>query len=982
MYIDKYIYNRLNLVFPYSVHYKKISFLLLFLLGFCIKGVAQRYNFEQYDIEDGLSQSQVTSIVQDSKRRLWVTTLGGISCFNGKQFTSYSKTNGLNSNFTLSLAVNRKNDLLFIGSARGISKYDGQSFYNYPNSDRWVNRLATDKKGTTYALNGKRLFKVNERNFEMIAVTPDTAETLTTIKTDATGKVWAAVYTKGLYYLENNKWIALQLDNTITDLIVTNILIDSFNKNKIWLLTTDGVYIAQNKTLSRVLPQIEIKCMSIEQDHKGNIWIGTNRGAYYVTPERVIHFNSKNGFTDNVVNEIFRDAENNIWLGTDGSGIYKFNDSYVTFDETQGLNSKIVMTIAKGPGPGEIWMGSYSGIFVYKNKLVSKVTIPSRNETSSHINFLYADHKKNIWIGTPGGGLWMYNGKQIEQIDKGYRSIAYNAIIEDSSNNIWLSTNYGCFQYEESSKKLIRITTQFGGGLLEMGRDSIIMGSQDGAYLITEKKNARRLNIGGVNGSSILCMLKVREYIIFGTADYGIFIWNSKTGTTRNISSKTGLVSDHIYSLLKDSRGIIWVGTGRGINKLSSADFNIIKNTDENDLLVECNQNAMIETNGCIWIGTTKGALVYRVNPVAASKINPYIYISSVNVPAGNYKGKDLNKQLILPYKNNSITVNYTGIYLSNPAAVMYRYRLIGMDSNYSQPSSNSSMNFTSIPPGKYTFQVKAVTKHGLISVNTASFSFEILPPYYQTTLFKFFTVFLIIILIMLTVYIILTLNERKRKLRLRIKLEEQFKIRKQTAEDFHDDLGNKLTRITVLSEVLSSMINKDDTEKRAILTKISKNVDELYIGTRDILWSLNPKNDTLSQLLNHIKDFGNEMFNETAISFKVDIDTAGKDSKLSLDMSRNILMIFKESIHNALKHANAHHVTFSTRLNNGLLLITLEDDGPGFDTEYAKNGHGINNMYVRAKRIRADLNITSGSSGTAICLTVNFSTLKHFKNV
>lgn len=178
MYIDKYIYNRLNLVFPYSVYYKNILFFLLFLLVFCVNGVAQRYNFEQYDIEDGLTQSQVTSISQDGKHRLWITTLGGISCFNGKQFTSYSKTNGLNSNFTLSLAVNKQKDLLFIGSAKGISKYDGHSFYNYPNSDRWVNRLTTDKNGTTYALNGKRVFKINDRNFELTAVTADTAEIL------------------------------------------------------------------------------------------------------------------------------------------------------------------------------------------------------------------------------------------------------------------------------------------------------------------------------------------------------------------------------------------------------------------------------------------------------------------------------------------------------------------------------------------------------------------------------------------------------------------------------------------------------------------------------------------------------------------------------------------------------------------------------------------------------------------------------------
>ncbi|RZL17951.1 MAG: ATPase, partial [Pedobacter sp.] len=773
-----------------------------------------------------------------------------------------------------------------------------------------------------------------------------------------------------------------ELDKAITDLIVTDMLVDRIVGDKIWLLTTEGVYIAQNNSLTRVLPQIKVRCMSIEQDHKGNTWIGTNQGAYYVTPERVVHFTAKNGFTDNVVNEIFRDIENNIWLGTDGSGIYKFNDNYVTFDETQGLSSKIVMTIAKGPQTGEIWMGSYNGISVYKNKAVSGVTIPSMNEISSHINFLYTDHNKHIWIGTPGGGLWKYNGTRIEQMDKGYRAIAYNAIIEDSSNNIWLSTNFGCFRYTYSSRKLTQITSQFGGGLLEMGRDSIILGSQNGAYLLTGQKDVRRMDIKGVNGSSILCMLKVREHIIFGTADYGLFIWDSKTGTIRNISSRTGLVSDHIYSLLLDSRGVIWVGTGRGINKLNSTDFNVIKNTNENDLLVECNQNAILETEGKIWIGTTKGALVYRVNPVKASNIKPFIYISSVQAHADTYKGKALSRKVVLPFKNNGVTVNYAGIYLSNPAAVMYRYRLIGLDSAYSEPSSNSSMTFTSIPPGKYTFQVNAVTKHGLTSANTASFTFEILPPYYQTTLFKIAMVFLTIILIILTVYIILTLNERKRKFRLRIKLEEQFKIRKQTAEDFHDDLGNKLTRITVLSEVLSSMINKDDTEKRAILSKINKNVDELYIGTRDILWSLNPKNDTLSQVLDRIKDFGNEMFNETSITFKVDIDIDGKDTKLSLDMSRNILMIFKESIHNALKHANASNVTFSARLNDGMLLISLQDDGPGFDTEYAKNGHGVNNMYVRAKRIKADLNITSGASGTAVCLIVNFSTLKHFKNV
>ncbi|WP_449439392.1 ATP-binding protein [Pedobacter steynii] len=361
-------------------------------------------------------------------------------------------------------------------------------------------------------------------------------------------------------------------------------------------------------------------------------------------------------------------------------------------------------------------------------------------------------------------------------------------------------------------------------------------------------------------------------------------------------------------------------------------------------------------------------------------KVKPYIYINSVSTTP-NSKPEYVEGVLTLPYNHNRININYTGIYLKNPGALMYRYRLIGLDSKFSQPGSNSSMNFTAIPAGKYKFEVKAVTKDGLSSINTASVSFEILPPYYQTPLFKFCIVMLILALILFTVYTILMFNERKRKLRLKIKLEEQFKIRKQTAEDFHDDLGNKLTRITVLSEVLGSMIDKDDIEKRNILKKIHCNVNELYSGTRDILWSLNPKNDSLDQVLNHIKDFGQEMVNETPILFKFDIDLNNKYTKLSLDMSRNILMIFKESIHNSLKHAKANVINFEAKLNNGMLLITLQDDGIGFDTKNPNEGHGMHNMYVRAKRINADLNIISNENGTSVLLLVNFSTLKHFKN-
>ena len=203
--------------------------------------------------------------------------------------------------------------------------------------------------------------------------------------------------------------------------------------------------------------------------------------------------------------------------------------------------------------------------------------------------------------------------------------------------------------------------------------------------------------------------------------------------------------------------------------------------------------------------------------------------------------------------------------------------------------------------------------------------------------------------------------------------LEEQFKIRKQTAEDFHDDLGNKLTRISVLSEVLSSMTDENDLEKRTIIQKIKTNVNELYTGTKDILWSLDPKHDTIGELLNYIKEFGYEMFNDTPIRFEEETIINDSERRLSLEMSRNILMIFKEAINNALKYSNADCINFIAKMNDNLLEITLSDNGRGFDLASATNGQGLNNMQVRASRIKGNLNITSNHYCTTIALSVKF---------
>lgn len=989
MYRYKYIYSGLHPEVLPTVHYKKIIFIGLSLLFNSLYSFSQRYNFRQYDIEDGLTQSQVTAITQDSKRRLWVTTLGGVSCFNGKQFCSYTKTNGLNNNFTLALSLN-KNDEIWVGTAWGISKFNGQKFHNYKQTKEWIGKLVTSHEGIVYGLSSTKLFKTSETGTEFLNISSGSDDQVTALRADENGKIAVAVLRKGIFYLENEKWRPHPLNDQLKNLYITDFFRDRFHENKLWFLTNEGLFAAED---SKITQYISGKFKVIEQDSKSNIWIGSANGAYYLTDTALIHFNGKNGFSNNMVNAIFKDAENNIWLATDGTGLFRFIDrSYVIFDESQGLRSRIVMSLAKGPTAEEIWMGTYGGLFQYKNGQIKEISIPSGMESSRNINFLYNDRAKNIWIGTVYGGLWRYNGKRMEQMAKDQHAIAYNTILEDSRGQIWLSTNAGCFLLDQQRKELKWVSKQFGSTLLETSQGEMMVGTQDGAYLINAKHEVSPLKLPQLAGSSILCMAKSAGTILFGTSDNGVLVWNPKTGKTRTINTHDGLASDHIYSMLADDQGIIWVGTGKGINKINTSNFSVIKNNNEQPLLVECNQNAILQDQNKVWIGTTKGAVVYNSASYIPKSGKPYIYINSVTAFAQNkgnqqkqqttFNAGDLGGIIRLPYQQNNIIVNFTGIFLTNPESLLYQYRLIGLDTKFSETVSNTSMNFTSVPPGRYTFQVKAITKNGTSSVNAASFTFEITPPYYQTGVFRLFIFVLIVLLILLAVYVIINLKERKRKLRLKIKLEEQFKVRKQTAEDFHDDLGNKLTRISVLSEVLSSMIDEKDTEKRNIISKINDNVNELYRGTKDILWSLNPKNDKLSELLEHIREFGKEMFNSTPVRFEDHIHLNHHDGKLSLDMSRNLLMIFKEAIHNALKHSRAGVVIFSAAVQGGVLEIGVKDDGKGLDAAASMDGHGINNMNVRAQRINAKLNINSDHSGTEIMLRVNLSTLMRAKNV
>ena len=964
--------------------------MLLCVVWFCLIQThpvfAQKYTFSHFDIEDGLIQSQVNKFSMDSDHRLWIATFGGACRFDGKDFLSYSRQDGLPNNF-VGTVFSDKTGHTWFGTLDGMAMLYNGKIKNYKPSISLkrsvVTSITQDGAGTIWVIMGYRLFKITGDKMQPEILSD--SDKVTAIAVDSSGKLYAAVYQKGIYNLSGNKWVySTPFQAKYASVQVKEILFDRFDKQKIYILTWNGLYYISNNQImpyaAKQMATVKEQLLSIAQDAFGDLWIGTDNGAYCIMDDEIIHYNSSNGLTDNSIADIYNDADNNLWLGSLGNGVYRCEgNKYVTFDGSQGLpDSKIVMALTLDWNNRILLGADGGGLIRYDGKKLTNIPTPLAPKALKGIQCLYTDKNKITWIGTSQSGLWQYDEKGFRQV-KGSDEISYNCITADSSGIIWLATSMGCYYYEHGLLKQLEGVSSFSSSLVVTGRDSLFIGTQNGIVLSLNKKVVNTFNQNLLKNSAILSMIKYQDIMLIGTDDRGLFAWDMKNGHLINYTVNNGLKANAIYSLIADEFGKIWIGTGRGVNRMQfnadSKRFMVIDNTGSKEPIFETNQNAILYKDHQIWVGTTKAVMVYNTRVKMKPSPPPRILIESVKLMPKIGSNRDTNYVHLsdgaqLNYNQNHLAISFLGIYLKNPDGVSYRYKLVGLDSTFCSPVKNNIVEYPSLPPGKYTFEVKSISPDGKVSAGTANFSFEIVPPFYRTLTFRISAVVFFVLIGFGLQNIWHHGKIQRQQVIEAMKREEKIKIRQQTAEDFHDDLGNKLTRIAILSEILNAKIDPNKTDQRGLVDQIKQNAAALYNGTKDILWALDPKSDNLYETLVHIKEIGIELFQDVPADFKFEgLDESLHQIKLPMEYSRNITMIFKESLNNVLKHAEANHVILQWMyIDKNEVRLRLIDDGKGFNCENITKGHGMHNIKARAKRISAELLIVSEEGrGTSV---------------
>jgi len=960
------------------------------------------YRSDPWD-SSSISFDDIISLFEDHNGNIWVGTWGGglnkLDPVTGKfRRFLYNKNNpaGICDNIVWSINEDKSGNI-WIGTQRGgIDQINANTtkMVHYQNIEGVENSLPSnsimkiliDNDGTVWVGTQKGLAKYlpGTDNFQNY------------------------IYTDG----PDNKSV-----NSIHD-----ILQDS--KNRLIVATSAGLY-TLNESSKKLEPILKDKSnllvstpvLRLAEDRSQNIWAGTsyygliklNQGDANTTEIFKHSFEDKNSLMGNRIISLMVDKAGVLWASAYQAGISKIIDREQNFEhylyDPNNSNSPgtYYITFFKADEKGNIWIVGYNNVLTKYNPVTNKFKRFSLiqsypQKTNSFLISSLALDKNHLWIGTTKGIL-LFDTQKEKQIelpadirkisDMALGNITY--LLLTSDHKLWAGVNEKCIYYFDlghrnsghyfnPTDELADYWKNIAQVIYEDKKHDIWVGSLGGLLKLDKSTGKFKIYSHDLSDPESLS----NNYVYFLTEDSKNNFWigtsnglnkfDKKKDVFTTYDEKDGLPNNVIMSILEDGDNNLWISTNKGISRFdvenkSFKNFSVEDGLSSNIFFA---QSALRTKSGRFLFGGNDGFTSFYPSKIVLNSYIPPIYITKVKA------GKDIGNleniyqagsKIISPFNKNFFEIKYASLDFTNPAKNIYKYKLDGIDENWVYSGNNNTAVYTDLLPGTYKFQVMGSNSDGVWNEKPATIELIITPPFWRTWWFSTITILLILSLIYFTHYK-RTRDKISHALRIqRIREEENAKVRKQAAIDFHDELGHRLTRISLLTEIAKRKLESKNKEVIPLLRKISENSIQLYEGTKDFIWAIDPQNDSFYDLLIRLKDFGDEIFNDTDVDFFVSgLNSELEKTSLSTDMKRHLALIFKEGMHNSLKHSRSHSVHLESRLINGEVEITLKDDGAGFDARKVTPGNGLGNMKKRAEKLKGNLLIDSvPGKGTSI---------------
>ena len=787
----------------------------------CLQTSAQQYNFKRYSVEEGLPRSGVYCVLQDSRGYLWTGTEGGgLSRFDGRQFVTFTIGNGLPDNTIRSLFEDQAGNLWIGTDGHGLCKYDGKTFETFTAehglTNEYIRCITQGTDGDIWiGTFGGGINRLRFENDTLIVSVYDKTETLKSDKVraalrDSNGNLWFGT-DEGLVSTDGENWKTFTPRSGLSHKRVLVLYEDKLNT--LWVGTESGVNKLTQNGFVTFMPKdglVDDRIRGICQDNLGNMWFGTQEGLSRFDGKNFTSFTEKNGLSNDRIRHITKDRSGNLWFGTYFGGICRFSgEEFIHFTEKDGVTSDQVLSIFNNDD-GDTWLGTLEGVtelIPNSNGTWKIIRNPLGNDFSKRsINTIIKANDGTIWFGTDEGIL-IKDGKETTWLNTDGKRFDEDvkAILFDGNKHIWIGSSQGVTRFSNSKNGYTFNQYHSNANINEsevsclykdrfnriwigyLSAEPVIFQNDEFTTIVAPKMLSNVSGIAtGANGT-----------IWIGTEGGGIFKYQEapeavKSSDFDQIDLKDGLSSIDIHQLVFDQSGNLWAGTASGVDQILLNNRAEIKEVQyygmpEGFIGVETNENATsIDAEGNLWFGTIRGGTRYNPKAKREFLVENRLHITRVNLEfedadwntseyADGTEGYfNLPKNLLLPFSQNNLTIEYSGINLRTPRHVKYQWKLEGFSDEWSQVESKNFHSFTNLKPNEYTFNVRSNNGDGIWNETPITFTFKVLAPFWL----KWWFIVLCALALIGLVWVIIKLRE-KRHLEEREKrhLEEKEKL-------------------------------------------------------------------------------------------------------------------------------------------------------------------------------------------------------------
>jgi ligand-binding sensor domain-containing protein/two-component sensor histidine kinase len=725
----------------------------------------------------------------------------------------------------------------------------------------------------------------------------------------------------------------------------------------------------------------------------GRIWVGTNgKGLLAFHQNGFSLYTKANGLCDDRVHSLLEDNFGNLWIASYWGLMKLPRKGFVTYKTEDGLADTLVTNVFEDKtgvlyAVNQNWkINRFDG-----KRFVSAA--PRLPETIGGWRYhqVLLDSAGEWWIGTRSGLFRFPRVEKLEDLSAAEAAAVYTradglpsddifALFEDARGDIWFS------YWSDLTGKLTR-RERATGSFHTYGTADGIPPDCFPSYF---RQNSRGDVFIGCRTEKIIVFSNNRfisysaDDVISDRTIHDIFVdskdrlWVgmgtdglrrideplTENPAIRKYTTADGISEIHIQYLAEDNFGKIYFVTARGMDRLDPETGEIKYFTSADGLAAAGTGKAIRDRNGALWLATARG--VSRFIPEQERSFPaPPVFISRLRFAGKDFPLAPLGETeisgLTLEPDARQLQIDFYGLNLASGEALRYQYTLNGRD--WSEPSAPRSLPFY-LSAGDYDFQVRAVNPDDTFGPWTAKISFTILRPVWQRWWFLALTAGLIA-LIIYAFY--------RNRLRRLVELE---KVRTRIATDLHDDIGSSLSQIAILSEVVRQKVGQ--TSANEPLNMIADTSRAMVDSMSDIVWAINPQKDHLSDLVQRMRRFAEDMLDaQENVAYRFHFDDKTPDVTLGADVRREVYLIFKECVNNLAKHAVATEAQISVRTESDCLKIEIKDNGRGFDVTAQTDGYGGNglpNMKKRAANLGGKFEIESAeNAGTSVSLEIPF---------